>query len=415
MKKQMIIVFLVFTLAACASAVTSTPAINAVDAQNTAFADAWTQAWQTQTALPTTTSTPPPPPTSTPTFFILDPTPLPSTPPTAISTYEADHEAIRKVIAAYFDQIYYMHNSFQVGGLSDVISIAPDGKSFLKTELRKQAVNISWARLNFLRYTSYSYTLDYSEIVVFDSGQQARANFTEGNTVVYETSSFGIESHMSGVKHIIMLRNEKDGWKIIYDVHDDYSHRSLYDPTPFPNDVLSGLDKQLIDLSRGQGGPALPDAGKPFIPSDPVQLERWKEYETALAEKLLPQYPRDTVLCEWELKKKFEQKITVWAVCMTTVTSANISSYYFPVASLPAVINLDANGAVQSVEIPEYGERYISDFKRLFPNHVWIYVPNVSAMEKHLHWRRINRTEPPLVVLNATAILTVTPVVTSTP
>jgi len=100
---------------------------------------------------------------------------------------------------------------------------------------------------------------------------------------------------------------------------------------------------------------------------------------------------------------------------MTTITSAEVGNYYYPVASVPVVINFDTNGEVQSMEIPEYGENYISDFSRLFPNHVWIYVPNVFAMEKHLHWRRINRTEPPLVVLNATAILTATPTVTPTP
>lgn len=403
-------------LAACAPAVTSASPINASDAQTTAFANAWTQVLLTQTALPAATPTPPPLPTSTPTFFIVDPTPLPVTPPTAISTYEAEHEAIRKVIASYFDKIYYMHNSFQVDGLGDTISTSDEAAGFLKTELRNQALRIVWERQNFLRYVSYSYILNYSEIVVFGAGQRARANFTEGNRVVYEISMpLGIVSQSGGIRHIINLQKEQDGWRIIYDVHDDYSHRSLYDPTPFPKDVLKGLDRQLIDLSQAQGGPVLPKAGKSFISSDPAQLERWREYETAFAEKLMPQYPRDTVLCEWELKKKLEQKINVWVVCMTTVTSAYVGNYYFPAASVPAVISLDANGAVQSVEIPEYGDHYFSDFRKLFPSGVGTDLPNVSAMEKHLHWRRINRTEPPLIVLNATAFLTATPVVTPTP
>jgi hypothetical protein len=422
MKNQIIIAFLVITLAACAPAVTSAPPIDMVDAQSTALADALTKVWQTQTALPTATPTPSPLPTSTPTFIMPPPTTLPTTPtkPTVPSPYEAEHEAIRKVIAAYFDKIYAMHNSFQVDGFGDTVSTSTEAAGFLKTELRQQAVGIVWSRINFLRYASYSYTLHYSEIVVFDSGQRARANFTEGNAIVFEISiPYGIVSHTSGIKHIINLRNEQDGWKIIYDVNDDdtdpNSQRSLYAPTPFPKDVLDRLDKQLIDLSQGQGGPALPKEGKSFIPSDPAQLKRWKEYETALAEKLLPQYPRDKVLCEWELTEKSEQKLNVWAVCMTTVTSAATGSYYFPAASVPAVINLNAEGAVQSVEIPEYGEYYFIDFSRLFPNSAQVGFPNVSAMEKHLHWRRGHPTEPPLVVLNATAILTVTPVATPTP
>ena len=226
---------------------------------------------------------------------------------------------------------------------------------------------------------------------------------------------YGIESYTAGIRHIINLRKEQDGWKIIYDVQDGESPRSLYAPTPFPKDVLSRLDKVLISMSQGQGGPALPGAGKSFIPSDPVQLEKWKEYETALAGKLLPQYPRDTVSCEWELTEKIEQKINVWAVCMTTVTSADVGSYYFPAASVPAVINLDSNGAVQSVETPEYGDHYLSDFGRLFPNVASVDFPNVFAMENHLYWRRTHPTEPPLVVLNATAILMATPTVLPTP
>jgi hypothetical protein len=309
-----------------------------------------------------------------------------------------------------------MHNSFRVDGFDDTVSKSIEAAGFLKTELRKQALDINWARLNLLRYASYSYTLEYSEIVVFDSGQRARANFTEGNEIVYELSiPSGTISRMANVKHIIILGHEQSGWKIIYDVHDDYSHRSLYAPTPFPKDVLNELDKQLIGLSQGQSGPVLPKPGKSFISSDPAQLERWKEYQTALAEKLMAQYPRDKVLCEWELTKIYEQRINVWAVCMTTITSAEVGNYYFPVASVPAVINLSADGAVQSVEVPKYGESYLSDFWRLFPNGAWNDLPNVSAMEKHLHWRRINRTEPPLVVLNAVAILTVTPAVSPTP
>lgn len=314
------------------------------------------------------------------------------------------------MIEAYFEEIYSMHNSFQVDGFGNTVSTSDEAKGFLKTELRKQAVEIVWARTNFLRYASYHYTLNFSEIVVFNAGQSARANFTEGNAIVYELSiPSGIVSQMAGVKHIMILQNEEDGWKIIYDVHDDYSHRSLYAPTPFPEDVLSDLDDQLIGMSKGQGGSMLPGEGKLFIPSDPDQLERWKEYETALAQKLLPQYPRDKVLCEWELTEKSKQKVIVWAICITTITSADVGNYYFPAASVPAVLHLDSSGAVQSVEIPNYGNNYITDFWRLFPNGAWIDLPSIAAMENHLHWWRRYPAEPPLVVLNATAILIGTP------
>ena len=398
---------LIFTLTSC-SGFRSTPTPSPANVMETAISVAITKLVKTQTAWPI--ATPTLPPSLTPTFIIEPPTSLPSTPPTAISTYEAEHEEIRKVIASYFDKIYTMHNTFRVDGFGDTVSTSEEAKGFLKTELRKQALEIVWARINFLRYASYHFTLDYSEIVVYDSGQRARANFAQGHSVVDELSlPSGIASHMANVKHIMQLRKEQGKWKIIFDVHDDRSHRSLYAPTPFPNDVLNELDKQLIGLNQGQGGPVLPEAGKSFIPSDPSELNRWQEYETAFAEKLLPQYPRGRVLCEWELTEKLEQKINVWAFCITTVPSPEIGNYYFPAASIPAVIDLNTDGTVQRVEIPEYGEHYLFDVQRLFPKGAWKDIPNVLAMEKHLHWRRTHPAEPPLVVLNAAAALTGTP------
>jgi photosystem II stability/assembly factor-like uncharacterized protein len=395
-------------LTACSRAPVS-PALSSTSVMGTAVAVAQTNMARTQVAVPTATHTP------TPTFPLTTPSPLPSTPPTPISTYEADHEAIRQVIDAYFGKVYSMRQSFQVDGLGDAVSSSEEARGFLKTELRKQAVEVVWARMNLLRYASYHYTLDYSEIVVFDGGQRARANFTEGNRIVYELSiPSGIESRMSGVKHIMILKKEPGGWKIIYDVHDDHPHRSLYAPTPFPADVLQQLDQTLIRLNEGRGGPALPGEGKSYIAPDPVQLELWKEYETALAEKLMPGYPRNRVFCEWELMEKSAQKLNVWAVCMTTVTSAEIGNYYFPAASVPALIHLDAGGAVQNVEIPQYGENYIADFWKLVPDRIWNQWPDASAMEKHQHWRRTHPAEPPLVVLNATAILQAAPAATAT-
>ena len=167
MKNALLIICFVYILTACAFTQPIT-----TNAQGTAMSIVQTDIAHTQTALDTTT---PPFPTITPTatFVYPAPSPLPVTPPTAISPFEAEHEAIREVIASYFDKLYYMRNSFQVVRFGDVISSAPDGVSFQETELRKQAVDITWARANFLRYASYSYTLDYNEIVVFDSGQRA--------------------------------------------------------------------------------------------------------------------------------------------------------------------------------------------------------------------------------------------------
>ena len=239
--KAKIPLFLVAVILTACNRFPSSPTLSSTSLTETAVSFVKTNMVGTQMAIPTATPMPSSVPTSTPTFFIVQTTTLPTATPTATSPYEADHEEIRKVIAAYLDKVYSMRNSFQVDGFGNTVSTSDEAKGFLKTELRKQAVGIVSARRNLLRYASYFYTLDYSEIVVFDGGQRARANFTEGNGIVYELSiPSGIKSHMSGVKHIMILKKEQDGWKIIYDVHDDQTHRSLYAPTPFPKDVLDG-------------------------------------------------------------------------------------------------------------------------------------------------------------------------------
>jgi|GEM_PF-2573545 len=106
MKNILLIALIASILTACAPAQPDT-----INLQNTALAIVQTGIALTQTALPTVT-VPPPTFTATATIVYPTPSPLPSTPPAPISPFETDHEAIRKVIAAYFDKLYYMHNSF---------------------------------------------------------------------------------------------------------------------------------------------------------------------------------------------------------------------------------------------------------------------------------------------------------------
>ena len=111
----------------------------------------------------------------------------------------------------------------------------------------------------------------------------------------------------------------------------------------------------------------------------------------------------DKVLCEWELSGQSGQEVYVWAVCKETTPVAEISQYFFPVASVPAVIYLGADGTVQNVEIPEYGSNYLSDIRRMFPLDVQKRIADIGKMEDHIEWRRIHPEEPPLIVLSATS------------
>src|SRR5215217_986202 len=124
--KAKIPLFLVTVILAACNRFPSPPGLSSTSVMETAVSVARTNMVGTQMAIPTATQMPSPVSTSTPTFFIISPTTLPSTTPTPLSPYEADHEAIRKVIAAYFDKVYSMHNSFQVDGFGDTVSTSDE-------------------------------------------------------------------------------------------------------------------------------------------------------------------------------------------------------------------------------------------------------------------------------------------------
>jgi len=142
----------------------------------------------------------------------------------------------------------------------------------------------------------------------------------------------------------------------------------------------------------------------PVITPDAIQVERWREYQTALAKGILPTYSFENIVCEWDILARSGQEVYVWAVC----ASPNVDD------TRPAVIHLGADGSVQSVEIPKRGS--LSDFNRLFPEVAqakmnW-YVDEMDDSGKemirelynHIEYRRTHPEESPLIVLSATPI-----------
>ena len=61
----------------------------------------------------------------------------------------------------------------------------------------------------------------------------------------------------------------------------------------------------------------------PVITPDPIQVERWKEYQTELAKLVLAQHSSnefpfyETALCEWDILGRSDQEVYVWAMCGT--------------------------------------------------------------------------------------------------
>jgi hypothetical protein len=149
----------------------------------------------------------------------------------------------------------------------------------------------------------------------------------------------------------------------------------------------------------------------PMITPDAIQVERWREYEDALAKSILSFLPPEEVLCEWEILGRSEQEVYVWALC-TSIISSGISpisgTEIFSSSSIPTVIHLREDGAVQSVEIPGAGSFYARDISRMFPPDVQEKFENYhfgragAEIGERLVWRRTHPEEPPLIVLIAT-------------
>ena len=142
----------------------------------------------------------------------------------------------------------------------------------------------------------------------------------------------------------------------------------------------------------------------PVITPDPIQVERWKEYETALAKVLFPSsFIPGEFLCEWEILGRSDQEVYVWTVCMSIFPVGSAGLPYH--GEMPAVIHIGADGAVQSVEIPGGGSDYARDIRRMFPpdaqERYFGRLIHFQELTDHLRWRRTHPEEPPLIVLSA--------------
>jgi len=134
--------------------------------------------------------------------------------------------------------------------------------------------------------------------------------------------------------------------------------------------------------------------GETLITPDGIQVERWKEYQTALAKNVLAHLPLEEVLCEWEILGRSGNDVYVWAVCSGKVGGG----------SVPAIIHLEIDGAIQSVERAKNWSR---DIPRLFPPDVrekfaYYQAGRAGELIEHIEWRRTHPEEPPLIVLSAT-------------
>ena len=138
------------------------------------------------------------------------------------------------------------------------------------------------------------------------------------------------------------------------------------------------------------------------ITPDAVQVERWREYQSALANSFSFSLS-ELALCEWDILGQTNQEVYVWAVCENLGGSS---------VSAPAVIHLGANGSIQNVENPKH---WNSDIPRMFPTEIqekfdYYRFGRANELLAHIAWRRMHPDEPPLM---PAATLEVAPSITT--
>lgn len=135
--------------------------------------------------------------------------------------------------------------------------------------------------------------------------------------------------------------------------------------------------------------------------ASPEQIIKWREYEYALASRLLFLHPPEDIICEWEILGQVDEEIYVWAYCLGLPPSG-MSENYAPAASIPAVIHINLGGSIQSVELPrDQWDSYAEGIQNIFPNdlHEKIFKQeiNITELISHAKLRRANPS-PPLII-----------------
>ncbi len=178
--------------------------------------------------------------------------------PTLNPTQVIQQEEIKSVIQEYFE-IHYQALStsppedFQEIGFGDLVSDGPDAKDFLVTEIAKLAVERKHYELNELLFVEYKYSLNYQSIIVDDSSGMADVSLYDIFEVIHERSveANPIDPHvtMGGLPHEIVLLNEGDQWKIIFDIYWDSMWYTLRHPRDASTDeILRNIEEKMDQL-----------------------------------------------------------------------------------------------------------------------------------------------------------------------
>ena len=168
-------------------------------------------------------------------------------------------------------------------------------------------------------------------------------------------------------------------------------------PTASPTTILLPI---FVTPSAQPTQPVIPVT----ITPNPAQMERWKKYEEAMAKAMFrTTFIPGEFLCEWEILGQVDREVYIYAVCMSI---SSIESTGLPFhAEMPLTVHLEADEAIQRVEIPGGGSNYASDIREMFPPYArdryFNRLISFQTLTDHLKWRRTHPEEPPLIVFSS--------------
>ena len=120
-------------------------------------------------------------------------------------------------------------------------------------------------------------------------------------------------------------------------------------------------------------------------------------YEKALSMAIVK---TEDGLCEWEIWGRASNEVYLWAVC-------KVREPIGTAGSVPAVIQLGANGEIVKVTLPRDGANYPEEIQRLFPFSVQekIFALDFAGAEAEKYIdKRLLSGDPPMITKAGTPL-----------
>ena len=359
MKFRAIFFLFVFGLTAC---LPTQPSIEDIHSTNVAVVG--TGVALTQTAIPTTTS-PAPTPTlaATPTIYFDIPTPMPTEPVFPFITPDA----------------------FQVQRWQEYEDALV--RTILSYRLPEEVV-CEWEILGQTTQEVYVYTYcaDLYSVGPSQASIPALIHIGEDGSVQNVEIPGAGSSYGPDIKRLFptSIQERIFGRSINFKEMGDRLRWRRGHPNDPPFIVLSSMSIQPTQQSI------------PMISPNSIQIEKWEEYQTALAD-ILFYHPSEKVLCEWEILSQSINEVYVWAIC-----SEGIGSLEGLVK-----VHIDTNGAVKFAETAGIGgSGFPSEIREMFPvevqNRYFNGEIHFQELVDRLRWRQTHREEQPWIVISTT-------------